>query len=111
PSAGEASSLQTLAATPEKAKASSRYRRPGTWPPQKAWHWALQSAMQIWKVGAWAHRFWQMSVAGGASQAASHTGFAQRPGSCVPSASETPEPISISFPDPSEFCSDLRKLA
>jgi hypothetical protein len=46
-SAGPASSLQTLAAMPEKAKASSRYLRPGTSPPQKVWQRDAQSAMQI----------------------------------------------------------------
>ena len=67
--------------------------------------------MQIWNVGELLQRAWQADTAAGASQAASQTGFAQMPGSSVPSCSETTDPISTSFALPSPFFRERKKFA
>src|SRR2546426_9717109 len=48
---GLASSLQTVAAMPENAYASSRERRPGASPPHEGRHSGAQSATPVWDGG------------------------------------------------------------
>src|ERR1051325_4187099 len=67
--------------------------------------------MQIANVGDPLQRDWQADIAAEPSQAVSQAGFAQMPGSEVPSVKETTAPISTSFDDPSLFFNDRRKFA
>src|SRR2546428_9615814 len=69
---GLASSLQTLAAMPENAYASSRERRPGACPPQKGWHSEAQAPLQILDARECLQPRLPSAPAEGASQAAPH---------------------------------------